>query len=314
MIFTRKDPAQLQAQLTAMKGGYNNADDKLWKPTKDSNGNASAVIRFLPARSEDVLPFEKLINHYFKKNGKTYFANCTSTHNDYESCPVCGYLKEHDLYNTNKKEYDLVKRKTQYWSNILVIKDPGNPENEGKVFKFRFGVKIMEKINAQVEVDTSLGLTPVDVSCAIGGANLLLKVKQQGGFDNYDDSTFMTPTQIPNIENPEFQKYLAENMSDLKEFTAKDKFDSYEKNLEKFNKVMGTSVIAGAAGAAAAADTLENELTNFSANLESYNATKPAPTQTVDALEAELNSVMSSTPAATSAVDDEFAELMAGLG
>lgn len=307
MLFQRKDPAALQAQLSAMKGGYNNSDDKLWKPTTDANGNASAVIRILPD-ANDGLPFTKLINHSFKMNGKQYFANCTATHGDFDSCPVCQYISERDLYNTKKTEWDLLKRKVSYWVNILVIKDPACQENEGKVMKFRFGVKIMEKITAQSDVDTSLGLTPVDVTCMYGGANLLLKVKQQGGFANYDDSQFMQPSAIAGIDTPEVQKLISEGMSDLSEIVAPSKFDSLEKNTEKFNKVMGTAVMGGAvADHAKQAASMEAELQNFGNSMESFNAGAAASN-----VDADLDSVMNAMPA-DDAVNDEFADLMKGL-
>ncbi|WPK28889.1 single stranded DNA-binding protein [Escherichia phage vB_EcoP_EP32B] len=87
-----------------------------------------------------------------------------STHGDYDSCPVCQYISKNDLYNTNKNEYSQLKRKTSYWANILVVKDPQAPDNEGKVFKYRFGKKIWDKINAMIAVDTEMGETPVDVT------------------------------------------------------------------------------------------------------------------------------------------------------
>ena len=313
MLFKRKDPAALQAQLTSMKGGYNNNDDKLWKPTPDANGNASAVIRILP-HPDDELPFTKLINHSFKNNGKSYFANCTSTHGDYDSCPVCAFIKEQDLYDSNKQLWDKVKRKTNYWVNILVLKDPGCPENEGKVMKYRFGVKIMEKIQAQSIVDESLGQVPVDVTCVYGGANLLLKVKQSGGFPNYDDSQFMAPGPIPGIDTPEMQAKISEGMSDLSEIVAPGKFDSLEKNTEKFHKVMGTAAMGGSvASAAKQAANMENELAAFGNDMASYNAgAAPVeqPAVVVD-LESELDMAMASTPGADT--NAEFEALMKGL-
>ena len=94
----------------------------------DASGNGQAVIRFLPAKTDDALPFAILVNHGFKKNGKWYIETCSSTHGDYDSCPVCQYISKNDLYNTNKTEYSQLKRKTSYWANILVVKDPQAPE------------------------------------------------------------------------------------------------------------------------------------------------------------------------------------------
>lgn len=70
-MFKRKNPAELQAQLASLKGGSSfSSDDKgEWKLKTDNAGNGSAVIRFLPGKGDEGLPFVKLINHGFKKNG-----------------------------------------------------------------------------------------------------------------------------------------------------------------------------------------------------------------------------------------------------
>lgn len=276
-MFKRQDPAQLAAQLVALKGAssFNEADGKEWKISPDTSGNATAVIRFLPGKGEEGLPFIKLVNHGFKKGNKWYIENCTSTHGDYESCPVCKHISENDLYNTNKKEYGELKRKTSFWSNILVVKDPNHPENDGKVFKYRFGQKVMDKINAMVEVDTSIGEVPVDVTCPWAGANFVLKIKKVGGFSNYDECKFQGQTAIPNIDSEETQTKLMEDMFDLSTISSKDQFNTFEKNLETFKRVLGTAAAGGAASEASKqADALADELDNFDSQMAEFGASE----------------------------------------
>ena len=43
------------------------------------------------------------------------------------------------------------KRKLSYYSNIMVVSDPKHPENEGKVFLFKFGKKIFDKITEAMQ-------------------------------------------------------------------------------------------------------------------------------------------------------------------
>src|SRR5699024_2061817 len=192
-MFKRKSTAELAAQMAKLNGnkGFSSEDKGEWKLKLDNAGNGQAVIRFLPSKNDEQAPFAILVNHGFKKNGKWYIETCSSTHGDYDSCPVCQYISKNDLYNTDNKEYGLVKRKTSYWANILVVKDPAAPENEGKVFKYRFGKKILDKINAMIAVDVEMGETSVDVTCPWEGANFVLKVKQVSGFSNYDESKFL---------------------------------------------------------------------------------------------------------------------------
>lgn len=295
-MFRRKNPAELQAQLSALKGGagFSNDDKNEWK-LKTTDGVGSAVIRFLPSKNEEnPSPFVKLVNHGFKKNGKWYIENCSSTHGDYDSCPVCQHLSKNDSYNTNEAEYKLLKRKTSFWANILVVKDPAVPANEGKVFKFRFGQKIMDKINQMIEVDVEMGETAVDVTCVFAGANFVIKTKQVSGFTNYDDSKFMGQTEIPGIEDEAFQAQLTEQMQDLTEML---KFKPLDKLTESFNKIMGTAALGGAAGVAAQkADKLGEDLDSFDSQMNDFQASSPT-----------------SGGVDTSASDDGLDDLLAGL-
>lgn len=275
-MFKRKDPAALAAQLSAMKGGSSFAsDDKNEWKLKENDGVGTAVIRFLPSKNEEnPSPFVKLVNHGFKKNGKWYIENCTSTHGDFDSCPICQHLSKNDSYNTNEAEYKLLKRKTSFWANILVIKDSAAPANEGKVFKFRFGQKIMDKINQMVNVDTDIGEVPVDVTCLFEGANFVIKTKQVSGFKNYDDSKFMAQSEIANINDEATQKFLIENMVDLSEMVAKDKFKSFDVNQAKFAQVYGAASLGGAATVAAAqADAIGNDLDAFDSDMKTFTET-----------------------------------------
>lgn len=280
-MFKRKNPAALRTQLDSLSGGnksFADGDKGEWKLKLDNAGNGQAVIRFLPSKNEETAPFAILINHGFKKNNQWYIENCTSTHGDYDSCPVCQHLSKNDSYNTNNEEYKLLKRKTSYWANILVVKDPAAPENEGKVFKYRFGKKIWDKINAMIAVDEEMGETPVDVTCPFEGANFVLKVKKVSGFSNYDESKFLGQSEIPNIEDEAYQKVLFDGSVDLAEMTAKDKFKSFDDNLKKFEKVMGTAAMGGnAARAERQADKVADDLENFDEDLANFSAGSSTP-------------------------------------
>lgn len=293
-MFRRQDSSKLQAQLAALKGGngFSKEDPKEWKIKTDAAGNGEALIRFLPSKTEDGLPIVKLVNHSFKVNGKWYWENCSSTHGDFDSCPVCKYINEKDLYNTDKTEWQLIKRKASYYANILVLKDPQAPENEGKVFKFRFGQKIYDKIVAMVNVNTDMGETPIDVTCVFSGSNFLLKAKKVDKHQNYDDSRFMQQSQLPKIEDEAYQKYLMENMVDLSEIVAKDQFKPFDELETKFKKTMGVSMVAGAAASSAAA-AINSQLDDFDKDLMAFDAgtsaTSTASSSSADDLMASLD-------------------------
>ncbi|QZI93815.1 hypothetical protein DEFFOIHO_00227 [Enterobacteria phage Cognac] len=301
-MFRRQDSSKLQAQLAALKGGngFSKEDPKEWKIKTDAAGNGEALIRFLPSKTEDGLPIVKLVNHSFKVNGKWYWENCSSTHGDFDSCPVCKYINEKDLYNTDKTEWQLIKRKASYYANILVLKDPQAPENEGKVFKFRFGQKIYDKIVAMVNVNTDMGEVPVDVTCVFSGANFLLKAKKVDKHQNYDDSRFMQQSQLPKIEDEAYQKYLMENMVDLSEIVAPSQFKPFDELETKFKKTMGVSMVAGAAASSAAA-AINSQLDDFDAQMNAFDAGTTAASTVVG-----IN-------AASTALDSSADDLMASL-
>lgn len=306
-MFRRKNPAALASQLASLSGskGFNSEDKGEWKLKLDNAGNGQAVIRFLPGKGDEGVPFAVLVNHGFKKGGKWYIENCTSTHGDYDSCPVCQYLSKNDSYNTNNEEYKLLKRKTSYYANILVVKDPAAPENEGKVFKYRFGKKIWDKINAMVAVDVEMGETPIDVTCAFEGANFVLKVKKVSGFSNYDESKFLGQSEIPNIEDEAYQAQLQEQMVDLSTLTAKDQFKSFEDNQKKFLQVMGTAAMGTAASRASAqADKVGEDLENFEDDLANFNAGSQKSAPAEDFME---------TGGSASSGDEDLDELLNGL-
>lgn len=290
-MFKRKSATELQEQLANLKGGFDHTDKNEWKLKTDATGSGSAVIRFLPAKDSNSSDFIKLTNHGFKHNGQWYINNCSSTYGDYDSCPVCQYLSKHDSYNTNNEEYKLLKRKHSYWANILVIKDPAAPENEGKVFKYRFGQKIMDKIEAEVNVDLDMGEVPVNVFCPYEGKNFALKVKKVANFPNYDDSKFYAQSEIQGIDDEEVQKSIMEQATDLNSLIAKDQFKSFGELETKFKQVMGTSMAA-----AAKADSLEDELNSYSSEVnDSFDSdsveTSSADSTSSDELDDLLNNL-----------------------
>lgn len=301
MAFTRKNPAELQKQLASLAGGkgsFNEADSNEWKLKLDSAGNGTAVIRFLPALDENSLPFVKLVTHGFQLKGALkaswYIANCKATFGDFDGCPVCKYMNENDTYNTNKSLYDQIKRGTSFWANILVVKDPNAPENEGKVFKYRFGKKIFDKINAMADVDVEMGETPVDVTCPFEGANFSLKVKKVSGFTNYDDCKFQKQTELTefgDLETDEGYENLVSKMHDLNKIVAPSEFKSFEENQKNFAKAM-SKVLSAAPSASQQSANLDKAIDSMDMDDE------------IDETEKALDAVGSSSSSGDDDLDD----------
>jgi len=228
-----------EAKSKADTPSYKEDEARFWKPTKNKLGNASAVIRFLPNKDVDQLPYTKLYNHAFKGPGGWLFENCPTTLG--RDCPVCKANSE--LWNSgvdaNKEIARQRKRKLSYVSNIYVVSDPQNPDAEGKVWLYKYGKKIHDKINAQLSPEFEDD-QPVNVFDIFAGANFRLKVKKVADFDNYDDSTFAQPSEFLDGDEAALEAVL-DKLYDLGEFTDPTKYKDDAELRARLDKVLGGS-------------------------------------------------------------------------
>jgi gp32 DNA binding protein like len=220
-------------------------DENFWKPTKDKSGNAAAVIRFLPSKNIDDFPFVRLYKHNFKdaETGRWYIENSLTTIGGQDL--VSTINKE--LWNTGIKENkdlaSLRKRKLSYVANILVIKDLGNPENNGKVFKYSFGMKIWDKITGAAKPEEALGEEPISAFCPINGADFLLKMTLNKDTDqyNYDSSKFNAKKAMFDGDDDKIEEVLNQCF-DIQLEIAPDKFKTEAELSDKFLWVTGQKV------------------------------------------------------------------------
>ena len=211
-------------------------DERLWKPTMDKTGNGYAVIRFLPAPEGETLPWAKLWNHAFQgPTGQWYIENSLTTlgNND----PVSEYNSK--LWNSgvesDKEIARKQKRKLQYYSNIYVVTDSANPENEGKVFLYRFGKKIFDKITEAMSPAFE-DETPINPFDFWNGANFKLKLRKVDGYWNYDKSEFSAPSAL--LDDDDELERIYNKLYSLEEFTAPSNFKSYEELKTRFELVL----------------------------------------------------------------------------
>ena len=230
---TEKLVKEVEKMNTGSSGG---ADERFWKPEMDKTGVGSAIIRFLPAPEGEELPWVKMYSHAFQGNGGWYIENSLTTIGQKD--PVSEYNRE--LWNSGSdKDKETVrkqKRKLSYFANIYVIKDPAHPENEGKVFLFKFGKKIFDKIlNAmQPEFEDEDPINPFDFW---GGANFRLKIRKVEGYWNYDKSEFDSPSAL--LDDDDALEALWKKEYSLSAIVAPDQFKSYEDLDKRLKYVLG---------------------------------------------------------------------------
>ena len=213
-------------------------DERFWKPGVDKAGNGFAIIRFLPAVEGEDMPFVKLYSHSFQGPGGWYIENSLTTLG--KDDPLGEYNRE--LWNSGdeslKDQVRKQKRKLSYYSNIYVVKDPANPENEGKVFLYRYGKKIFDMIMNAVngdELEGREGINPFDFW---SGANFKLRVKKVAGYPNYDSSEFHSPGTLDDLEDDALEALWNKEYA-LQELVSPDKFKSYEELKGRLDKVLG---------------------------------------------------------------------------
>ena len=219
-------------------------DDRIWKPELDKASNGYAVIRFLPACENEDLPWVRVFNHGFKGPGGWLIDNCPTTLG--KKCPVCEANSA--LWNSGiESDKDIArnrKRRLSYYANILVVSDPKNPENEGKVFLYKFGKKIFDKIieKIQPEFEDETAIDPFDLW---KGANFRLKVRKVAGFINYDKSEFEDCSPV--AENDDLIKKVYDSEYALKEFSEESNFKSYDELKTRLTSVLGGSSVSTSA-------------------------------------------------------------------
>ena len=217
----------------------NEKPDNYWKPVVDKAGNGMAVFRFLPASpadGDDSLPWVKIFSHGFQGPGGWLIDNCLTSLD--KQCPVCEHNSK--LWGSgieaNKEVVRKQKRKLNYVANIYIVSDPANKDNEGKVFLFKFGKKIFDKITEAMrpEFDDETPINPFDLW---KGANFKLKIRKVDGYQNYESSSFDSAGPLSD-DDSELEAIWKKEFS-LKEQIADSKFKSYEELQNRLNKVLG---------------------------------------------------------------------------
>jgi len=228
--------AKLVKEVEKMNNTGGSGDDRLWKLECDKSGNGYAVIRFLPAPNGEDLPFVKLYSHAFQGPGGWFIENSLTTLGQKDPVSEYNSLLWNNGTDAGKDAARKQKRKLTYIANIYVVKDPANPENDGKVMLYKFGKKIFDKITAamQPEFEDEEAIDPFDFW---QGANFKLKAKNVAGYRNYDSSEFAA--QSPLLDDDDAMEAIWKKQYSLEEFVAPDQFKTYDELKKRLDYVLG---------------------------------------------------------------------------
>ena len=262
---------KLVKEVEKMNNTGGQGDDRLWKLEVDKGGNGYAVIRFLPAPDGEDLPFVKLYSHAFQGPGGWYIENSLTTLGQKD--PVSEFNSQ--LWNngtdSGKDTARKQKRKLTYISNIYVVKDPANPENEGKTFLYKYGKKIFDKLTAamQPEFEDEEAIDPFDFW---QGANFKLKAKNVAGYRNYDSSEFAATSAL--LDDDDAMEAVWKKEHSLAELVATDQFKSYDELKTRLGYVLGNKQVRNDA------ETVEQEVEDVRASapvVETVESVSKAP-------------------------------------
>ena len=214
-------------------------DERLWKPEVDKSGNGYAVIRFQPEPDGEDLPWAQVWSHAFQGPGGWYIENSLTTLNQKDPVGELNRTLWNSGLDADKDTARKQKRKLSYYSNIYVVKDQLHPENEGKVFLYKYGKKIHDKIASamQPQFEDETPINPFDLW---KGANFKIKIQTIGGYWNYDKSEFDSPSVLADLDDDSLEKVWKSQYS-LKEFTDAKNFKSYEDLSSRLNLVLNKS-------------------------------------------------------------------------
>lgn len=225
-----------ELEKLAAPSGNSNKDERLWQPTVDKAGNGYAVIRFLPAPPSEDMPFVRMWSHGFQGTGGWYIENSLSTIGKPDPVGEMNSKLWNSGIDSDKVTVRKQKRQLSFFSNIYVVKDPSNPESEGKVFLLKYGKKIFDKINDVMnpQFPDEKPVNPFDLWT---GANFNLKIRKIEGYRNYDKSEFSSAG--PLLEDDDAMEKIWQSEYPLAEIVDPKNFKSYSDLKNRLNKVLG---------------------------------------------------------------------------
>jgi hypothetical protein len=224
----------IQKSVSSKNASNYTRDETYWNPPWDATKKIGiATIAFLPfgnmfdETNQEFSPYIFTPQHsnLTGRNGKKYYnIHCPSGRNDFNQgdCPLCN--KFFELYNGSETEKKLaaelgLSRKREFRGNIIVLKNDNNPDEVGKIFKWKFGLTIQQKINDKINpIDDD---EPLIVHNVYDIVPFKVKIIEKMGYRNYDTSEWgstgktLADYLIPKATSEEKEKFIEEILDKL---------------------------------------------------------------------------------------------------
>lgn len=241
---------KLQEKLEQANQGGAPRDERIWKPKfNQEKGKGTAIVRFLTPKDGD--PFVELKTYSFNGPGGNFWGNARQTIGEDDPVQIAGIngfrKAKAEGDERLKEECKKFLPRSQFYANVLVIKDEENPENEGKVKIFQFGKQIYSFIEKAIEPEFD-DVDPMDPFCYWGGANFRIRMvgreipDQRTGkkimVPNYEQSSFDGQSELFDGDEDAIDEIFQQTF-DLSEFVAPEKFKSFDEVADLFKKAVG---------------------------------------------------------------------------
>jgi len=161
-----------------------------------------------------------------------------------------------------KEKAKALNRKENWLVNVYVVKDPDNPENEGKVKILRFGRQLHKIVMEAIEGEDQKEFGERIFDLSNDGCSFRVKVEEQGGYPTYVSSRFASPSKISGV-TADTIKDIYEQTFDLENVFPVKSYDELQLMLnEHYHGITEESVAEPAATASTNTPDEEDDL-NF---------------------------------------------------
>lgn len=221
--FVTKNPSQ--------SGGGKDLEFYKPYPEDGKDGVYKSLIRFVPNPANAAK--SKIHKYYVYLNdpatGNSFSVDCPSTVGKKSILKDLFWKLKNSHSAADQELAKKFSRKEDYYSLVQIVQDKNKPELEGKIMIFKFGKKLNDLIEAQLQPEYGDPCNPYDL---FEGREFAVHVRKVGEWNNYDLCSFVgerTPIKINGVAMKKSQEdmktildYLNEGPKNLASFDFKE--------------------------------------------------------------------------------------------
>jgi hypothetical protein len=226
------DIFNLDAEAFVTKAAQQGAgkDLEFYKPYPEDgkDGVYKSLIRFVPNPAN---PAKSKIHKFYvylndPVSGNSFSVDCPSTVGKRSILKDLFWKLKNSHSAADQELSKKFGRKEDYYSLVQIVQDKNKPEMEGKVMIFKFGKKLNDLIEAQLQPEYGDVCNPYDL---FEGREFAVHVRKVGEWNNYDLCSFVGEKTAIKVAG----KPMKKNQDDMN--TILDYLNEGPKNLTSFD-------------------------------------------------------------------------------